>query len=214
MWKVANVTPIYKKGDKQLAKNYRPISLLPICGKIFEKIVFGQLYSYLSGNGLLTKNQSGFCPGDSTTNQLLYLVNEIHEAFDNPKCLEVRAVFLDISKAFDKVWQEGLIFKLKQNGISGKLLKFFEDYLYNRKQRVIINGSNSELADINSGVPQGSVLGPLLFLVYINDLEKNIKSKVKFFADDTMLYSVVNDPEVSAAELNHDLDMVKQWAHQ
>ena len=214
MWKVANVTPIYKKGDKQLAKNYRPISLLPICGKIFEKIVFGQLYSYLSGNGLLTKNQSGFRPGDSTTNQLLYLVNEIHEAFDNPKCLEVRAVFLDISKAFDKVWHEGLIFKLKQNGISGKLLKFFEDYLYNRKQRVIINGSYSELADINSGVPQGSVLGPLLFLVYINDLEKNIKSKVKFFADDTMLYSVVNDPELSAAELNHDLDMVKQWAHQ
>ena len=79
---------------------------------------------------------------------------------------------------------------------------------------MIINGSYSELADINSGVPQGSVLGPLLFLVYINDLEKNIKSKVKFFADDTMLYSVVNDPELSAAELNHDLDMVKQWAHQ
>ena len=213
-WKVANVTPIYKKGDKQLAKNYRPISLLPICGKIFEKIVFGQLYSYLSGNGLLTKNQSGFRPGDSTTNQLLYLVNEIHEAFDNPKCLEVRAVFLDISKAFDKVWHKGLIFKLKQNGISGKLLKFFEDCLYNRKHRVIINGSFSELADINSGVPQGSVLGPLLFLVYINDLEKNIKSKVKFFADDTMLYSVVNDPEISAAELNHDLDLIKQWAHQ
>ena len=141
-------------------------------------------------------------------------MNEIHEAFDNPKCLEVRAVFLDISKAFDKVWHEGLIFKLKQNGISGKLLKIFEDYLYNRKQRVIINGSYSELADINSGVPQGSVLGPLLFLVYINDLEKNIKSKVKFFADDTMLYSVVNDPEISAAELNHDLDIVKQWAHQ
>ena len=183
IWKLANVTPIHKKEDKQLVKNYRPISLLPICGKIFEKIVFNNLYSYFNVNKLLTKNQSGFRPGDSTTNQLLYLVSEIHDAFDDPKCLEVRAVFLDISKAFDKVWHAGLIFKLKQNGVSGKLLNFFESYLYNRKQRVMINGSYSDYDNIESGVPQGSVLGPLLFLVYINDLEKNIKSNVKFFAD-------------------------------
>ena len=214
MWKLANVTPIHKKEDKQLVKNYRPISLLPICGKIFEKIIFKNLYSYLDVNKLLTKNQSGFRPGDSTTNQLLYLVSEIHEAFDDPKCLEVRAVFLDISKAFDKVWHAGLIFKLKQNGVSGKLLKFFESYLFNRKQRVVINGSYSEYANIKSGVPQGSVLGPLLFLVYINDLENNIKSNVKFFADDTMLYSVVKDPIVTAVDLNHDLDSINQWAHQ
>ena len=102
-WKLANVTPIFKKGDKQLIKNYRPISLLPVCSKIFEKIIFKNLYSYLNTNNLLTTNQSGFRPGDSTTNQLLYLVNEIHQAFENPKSLEVRAVFLDISKAFDKV---------------------------------------------------------------------------------------------------------------
>ena len=121
------------------------------------------------------------------------------------KCLEVRAVFLDISKAFDKVWHDGLIFKLKQNGVSGKLLMFFESYLCNRKQRVMINGSYSDYANIESGVPQGSVLGPLLFLVYINDLEKNIKSNVKFFADGTMLYSVVNDPTITAVDLNHDL---------
>ena len=156
----------------------------------------------------------GFRPGDSTTNQLLYLVSEIHEAFEDSKCLEVRAVFLDISKAFDKVWHNGLIFKLKQNGVSGNLLKFFESYLHNRKQRVMINGSYSDYASIESGVPQGSVLGPLLFLVYINDLEKNIKSNVKFFADDTMLYSVVKDPLITAADLNHDLDSINQWAHQ
>ena len=97
------VTPIHKKGNKQVVTNYRPISLLPICGKIFEKIVFNHLYSFLNSNDLSTKNQSGFRPGDSTVNQLLELVNDIHVAFDNPKSLEVRSVFLDISKAFDKV---------------------------------------------------------------------------------------------------------------
>ena len=213
-WKLANVTPIFKKGDKQSIKNYRPISLLPICGKIFEKIIFNNLYSYLNVNNLITKNQSGFRPGDSTTNQLLYLVNEIHKAFENPKSLEVRAVFLDISKAFDKVWHKGLLFKLKQNGVSGSLLMFFQDYLNNRKQRVVLNGSYSSYSTIESGVPQGSVLDPLLFLIYINDLEKNIKSNIKFFADDTMLFSIVNDPAISANNLNHDLDIIQRWAYQ
>ena len=181
MWKLANVTPIFKKGDKQLMKNYRPISLLPICGKILEKIIFTNLYNYLNANNLITKNQSGFRPGDSTTNQLLYLVDEIHQAFDSTESFEVRAVFLDISKAFDKVWHEGLIFKLEQNGISGSLLKLFHNYLNNRRQRVALNGSFSEYSSVESGVTQGSVLGPLLFLIYINDLERNITSNIKFF---------------------------------
>ena len=165
-------------------------------------------------NNLKTNNQSGFRPGDSTTNQLVYLTNEIHEAFENPHSLEVRAVFLDISKAFEKVWHEGLIFKLKQNGISGNLLNLFENYLTNRKQRVVLNDSHSDYISIESGVPQGSVHGPLLFLIYINDLEINIYSNIKFFADDTMLYSVVRDPFLSANDLNHDLHVIQQWANQ
>ena len=214
MWKLANVTPIFKKGDKQLIKNYRPISLLPICGKILEKVIFNNLYSYLHTNNLITKNQSGFRPGDSTTNQLLYLLDEIHQAFDSPKSLEVRAVFLDISKAFNKVWHDGLIFKLEQNGISGNLLKLFQNYFSNRKQPVVLNGSYSDYSSVQSGVTQGSVLGPLLFLIYINDLESNIISNVKFFADDTMLFSIVRNPEISANCLNHDLEVIHQWAHQ
>ena len=102
----------------------------------------------------------------STTNQLLYLVNEIHKASEDPKSLEVRAVFLDISKAFDKVWHDGLIFKLKQNGISGSLLKLFENYLHNRKQRVVLNGFYSDYSIIEPGVPQGSVVGPIISYLY------------------------------------------------
>ena len=163
---------------------------------------------------MITKNQSGFRPGDSTTNQLLFLLDEIHQAFDSTESFEVRAVFLDISKAFDKVWHDGLIFKLQQNGVSGELLHLFESYLSNRKQRVVLNGSFSEYSNVLSGVPQGSVLGPLLFLIYINDLEKDIKSNIKFFADDTMLFSIVNNPTISGNELNHDLEIIREWAIQ
>ena len=132
LWKLANVTPVFKKNDKQLIKNYRPISLLPLLSKIFEKIVFNKIYEHLTQNNLITHNQSGFRPGDGCINQLLYLVSEIYESFESPDSLEVRAVFLDISKAFDKVWHEGLIFKLKQNGIRGNLLNSFVSYLSDR----------------------------------------------------------------------------------
>ena len=212
LWKSANVTPVHKKESKQVIKNYRPISLLPLFAKIFERILCSKMHNFFTSNGLITKNQSGFQPGDSVTNQLICLVDSIHNSLDIN--LEVRSVFLDMSKAFDKVWHEGLLLKLKQNGIKGKLLNLLESYLSDRNQRVFINGSESEWGEIESGVPQGSVLGPLLFLIYINDLEKDVKSQKKKIADDTSLFSIVQDPNISACELNHDLKLISQWAYQ
>ena len=211
---MANVTPVHKKESKQLIKNYRPISLIPIFAKVFERIVFMQLYNHLIANNLITNNQSGFRPGDSVTNQLTFLVHEILKNFDNNEHLETRSVYLDMSKAFDKVWHEGLIYKLDQNGVKGNLLEMFKSYLTGRKQRVALNGEFSDWGFINSGVPQGSVLGPLLFLVYVNDLENGIKSSIKFFADDTSLFSVVHDPLITADELNYDLNLIAKWAVQ
>ena len=213
-WKRANVTPVHKKDDKQIIKNYRPISLLPVFAKVYERIIFMNLYNHCVNNNLITENQSGFRPGDSVTNQLLYLVHEIHRSFDSIDTTEVRSVYLDMSKAFDKVWHEGLVYKLEQNGISGNLLKLLKSYLSDRKQRVVLNGMESDWGNINSGVPQGSVLGPLLFLIYINDLENGIISSIKFFADDTSLFSIVKNPITSATNINNDLKRISLWAVQ
>ena len=111
---MANVVPVHKKRDKQILKNYRPVSLLPICGKVFERLVYNSLFEYFIENGLISPNQSGFTSGDSCTNQLISITHEIYQFFDDG--FEVRGVFLDISKAFDKVWHNGLTYKLKQNG--------------------------------------------------------------------------------------------------
>ena len=119
-WKKANAVPVHEKGGKQILKKYRPISLLPIAGKIFERLLYDRMFEFFIANNLISKNQSGFRPGDSCINQLLSITHEIYQSFDDS--LEVRAVFLDISKAFDKVWHKSPIFKLKQNCISGKVL--------------------------------------------------------------------------------------------
>ena len=131
------------------------------------------MFSFFLANNLLAPNQSGFKPGDSCINQLLSITHEIYSSFDDG--FEVRSVFLDISKAFDKVWHEGIIFKLKQNGILDDLLNILSDFLRNRKQRVTLNGQSSSWTNVNAGVPQGCILGPLLFLIYIIELNKDLK---------------------------------------
>ena len=185
---------------------------MPIFGKIFEKIIFNKI-NFLLEENLLNSNQSGFRPSDSCINQLLAITYEIFEAFDCNPSLEIRSVFLDISKAFDKVWHEGLLYKLKSMGISGELCNLLESYLSGRFQRVLLNGQSSSWKPVLAGVPQGSILGPLLFLVYISDLPNGLKSNAKLFADDTSLFTIVKDRNVSANILNNDLQLISQWAY-
>ena len=211
-WKKANVVPVHKKGDKQLLKNYRPISLLPIFGKIFERIIYNNIFEYLTTNKLISDNQSGFKPGDSCINQLLSITHEIYHSLDNG--LEVRGVFLDISKAFDKIWHEDLILKLKQYGISENVVCLIKCFLKNRKQRVVLNGQTSSWTNVLAGVPQGSILGPLFFLIYINDLSDDSSSNPKLFGDDTSLFSVVHNKNTSAKELNNDLCKISNSSNQ
>ena len=194
--------PAHKKNDKHSLKNSHPVSLLPVSGKVFERIIF-KVFLFLEDN-LLTPNQSGFRPNDSRVNQLLSIVHNIYSDFDHNPSLEVRGNFLDISKAFDKVWHDGLLYKLESFGISGNLLKLVHSYLNNRQQRVVLNGQYSKWAPILVGVPQGSILGPLLFLIYINNLPENLKSPAKLFAD-TSLFSTVYNATKSANLLNEDL---------
>ena len=213
IWERSNIIPVHKKNDKQLVKNYRPIFLLPIFGKIFEKIIFNKIYHFLLEERLLNPNKCGFRQSDSCINQLFAITHEIFEAFDCNPTLEVRSVFLDISKAFDKVWHEGLLFKLRCMGISGELYNLLGGYLSDRFQRVILNGQTSSWRPVIAGVLQGSILGPLLFLVFINDLPNEFKSSVKLFADDTSLFTIVKDRNESANTLNNDLLLISKWAY-
>ena len=211
-WKMSNVCPIHKKESKSLKENYRPISLLPILAKIFEKIIFDSLYDYFIGNNLLNRCQSGFIKGDSCVNQLLAITHEIHKNLDANPSTDTIGVFLDMSKAFDKVWHNGLISKLQSYGIKPKLLNLLKSYLSSRKQRVILNGVTSTWKPIKSGVPQGSVLGPLLFLIFINDLPDNLLCNPKLFADDVSLNAIMYDKDKCTKDLNDDLNRLYEWS--
>ena len=209
-WKDAHVCAIYKKGDPSQVGNYRPVSLLSNIDKTMERILFKHIFNFLKDNNFLSSYQSGFIPGDSTVNQLTFLYNNFCKALDEGK--EIRVVFFDISKAFDRVWHKGLVTKLKGAGINGKLLLWLQNYLTDRRQRVVIPGGKSGWSFTRAGVPQGSILGPLMFLIYINDIVNSIQSNIRLFADDTSLYLTVDHPETAAIALQHDISIITDWA--
>ena len=163
VWKKANIVPAHKKEDKNLIKNYRPVSLLPIFSKIYERVIYNVLFNYFKDNKLCAPSQSRFLPGDSCIAQLLSIMHEMQTGFDNNPPVDGKGVVVDVSKAFDKVWHIGLLFRLKAHGVDGELLSLLENYLQNRKQRVVLIGQTSDWREINYGVPLGSVLGSILF---------------------------------------------------
>ena len=189
-----------------LVKNYRTISLLPIFGKMFERAIYNSLFNYFQSNRLFTPSQSGFHPGDLCIAQLLSIIHEIQAVFDENPNVDVTGVFLDLSKAFDK--------PLKAYGVQREQLSLLKNYIENREQRVVLNGQTSEWRKTMSGIPQGSVLGPLLSLIYINDLPDGINSLCKIFADGTSLFQKVYEMHKSASNLNDDLEKISYWAYQ
>lgn len=175
-----------------------------------EKHIFKYLHNFIHDHAILTDQQSGFRNKDSTINQLLLLYDEIVKNLDKGK--DVRFIFCDVSKAFDRVWHMGLLYKLRKYGIKGNLLNWFKSYLSDRQQRVGVNGFFSNWNTVKAGVPQGSILGPFLFLLFVNDIVDVVTNKIKLFADDTCLYCVVHDERSAAESLGQDLESLDQWA--
>ena len=178
-----------QKSDQNVVTNYRPISLLCILSKVLERYVFNRLIDYLSHS--LSEHQHGFLKGRSTVTQMLCFLHKIGKALDKASQTDI---YLDLSKAFDSVSHSRLLFKLHSAGIKGCLLSWLSDYLANRKQQVLVKGCTSKPLPVTSGVPQGSILGPLLFIWYINDLPDSVSNDmlVYLFADDTKLARIIN----------------------
>ena len=187
--KIGKITPVYKKGDKQLFENYRPISTLPIIGKIFEKIIYSRLYNFLTSKNILYDNQFGFRKGHSTTHALNFSAESILEAIESKQ--HVIGIFIDLSKAFDTIDHRKLMKKLENYGIRGSCYKLLESYISNRTQYTSVLNENSDPLSVHYGVPQGSVLGPLLFLLYINDITNStMNGNFVLYADDTNIFIV------------------------
>jgi hypothetical protein len=207
---LAKVIPIYKSKDKELLNNYRPISLLPCASKILEKIVHKRLYYFLLQQSVFYPSQYGFRPRHSTTQAVNQLVDDIITSFENKKY--TLSVFLDLSKAFETIDHEILLKKLEWYGIRGLALEWFRSYLSNRKQYVQYKNVKSSINTIPCGVPQGSVLGPLLFIIYTNDLPNCLTDcKAILFADDTTLYKSSSDIQYLYKSGNAELESLTQW---
>ena len=208
--KTAKVKPLHKKGDKQIMNNYRPISLLPSISKILEKVILQQLSQHFTTHQLLFDNQYGFRKNRSTEHALIELTDRILSNMDNN--ITPTAIFLDLSKAFDSLNHEILLQKLSHYGLQNKSLDLCTNYLRNRQQYIQLKDTNSEIQNVNIGVPQGSILGPFFFLIYVNDLPNSSKF-LKFitYADDTTLLSTINPTINNTTVLNQELNNVYTW---
>ena len=185
-WKVSSVVPVFKNvGERSTAKNYHPVSLLSVVSKVFEKLVNNRIVDHLEKCGLFSDFQYGFRSSRSTADLLTVVSDRIARAFNRSGA--TRAVALDISKAFDRVWHAGLLRKLKSYGISGQIFGLIPSFLSNRRLRAVLDGKSSQEYSVNAGVPQGSILGPTLFLRYINDLPDDVLCDIAIYADDTTL---------------------------
>ena len=210
--KIANVVPIFKANDEMIFSNYRPVSVLPVFSKLIERLMYNRLIQYINENKLLYEYQFGFQRGKSTHMALIVLLDKISEALDRGEC--VMGVFLDFSKAFDTVDHSILFRKMQKYGIQGLALRWFEDYLHDRKQYVTYNSYKSNQEAIKCGVPQGSILGPLLFLIYINDLSSVSEACFSIlFADDTNMFITGHNVSEMCNQLNADLFRVQEWLH-
>jgi hypothetical protein len=204
--KLAKVIPIYKKNNRTILNNYRPISLLPVISKIFEKILHNQIYKYFKSNNLFTENQYGFLEGLSTELATMELTNRLYKYMDDNKI--PISVFIDLSKAFDTIDHHILIHKLKYYGLEGASLRLITNYLTERTQYVAYDDCNSSILPIKCGVPQGSILGPLLFIIYTNDIvQVNTKFKIIMYADDTTLYTTLDDFGGNIQEINRNINL-------
>ena len=211
IWKHGVIAPLFKKGNRKLPSNYRPISLTCIPCKLLESIVVDWISAHLTRNSLRDKNQHGFTVKKSTETNLLEAINIWTDALAHG--LPIDVIYFDYEKAFDTVPHQRLLKQLDSYGITSDLLCWIEDFLSDRKQKVVINDASSEIADVSSGVPQGSVLGPLLFLIYVGDASKHVTNFCKLFADDTKIYARILENEQSIHSLQEDISSLSKWTN-